>query len=152
MANLHRRSVSLSPSLLPIYSVYGCAQLVNKAGTFKFFLIIAEVLHPVTGFDDQDREGCLRCARNAYRKDITALRAHLGVFERHITAQTFGNFNNVADKEAEEVDGVIIERRNRQKLDPLTTVKMLVGHKVSTSYCVLWTKSRVKAHLRERTS
>ncbi|KAF3769792.1 hypothetical protein M406DRAFT_247767 [Cryphonectria parasitica EP155] len=61
---------------------------------------IAEILHPLpefTGFDTYDPENIdqrtlyLRHAREAYRKDLAALRKHLGCVERDITANTYKN-------------------------------------------------------------
>ncbi|KAK1767449.1 hypothetical protein QBC33DRAFT_491751 [Phialemonium atrogriseum] len=60
---------------------------------------IAEILHPEaslpdlelpkTGDERADRELYLRYAREAYRKDVSALRAYLEVVERDITAESF---------------------------------------------------------------
>lgn len=58
---------------------------------------IAELLHPVSEFGDLTDEGeehrqlYLRHAREAYRKDVSALRKHLEVVERDITAKTYKN-------------------------------------------------------------
>lgn len=61
---------------------------------------IAEIMHPVSTFDGfaeyddsnkQQREFYLRHAREAYRKDVAALRKHLECVERDITAKTFEN-------------------------------------------------------------
>ncbi|CAJ2502964.1 Uu.00g103580.m01.CDS01 [Anthostomella pinea] len=53
---------------------------------------IAEMLHPLDevtgGSGDMDRELYLRHARERYRKDISALRAHLDVVERNLSAKT----------------------------------------------------------------
>ncbi|KAM4054404.1 hypothetical protein HRG_005274 [Hirsutella rhossiliensis] len=58
---------------------------------------IAELLHPRESLTAQDaglapdagRETFLRHARERYRRDLSALRAHLGVVERDVTAGTF---------------------------------------------------------------
>ncbi|KAI9158156.1 hypothetical protein HJFPF1_06146 [Paramyrothecium foliicola] len=55
---------------------------------------IAELLHPRESLDhvlspSDDRETYLRHAREAYRKDVSALRRHLEVVERDVTAGTF---------------------------------------------------------------
>ncbi|KAI8624952.1 hypothetical protein F5Y19DRAFT_277957 [Xylariaceae sp. FL1651] len=54
---------------------------------------IAEMLYPLAvvtgGSGDMDRELYLRHARERYRKDVAALRAHLDVVERNITAKTY---------------------------------------------------------------
>ena len=47
---------------------------------------IAELLHPIAG--EMDRELYLRHARELYRKDVSALRQHLDVVERNLTANT----------------------------------------------------------------
>lgn len=61
---------------------------------------IAEILHPLSefnGFEEHDpndieqRTFYLRHAREAYRKDIAALRKHLECVERDITAGTYKN-------------------------------------------------------------
>lgn len=61
---------------------------------------IAEILYPLSGFkgfanydpiDVEQRTLYLRHARNAYRKDVTALRKQLDVVERQITAKTYKN-------------------------------------------------------------
>ncbi|KAI1078600.1 hypothetical protein F5B20DRAFT_208193 [Whalleya microplaca] len=53
---------------------------------------IAEMLHPIaevtSGTGDMDRELYLRHARELYRKDISALRAHLDIVERNLSAKT----------------------------------------------------------------
>lgn len=61
---------------------------------------IAEILHPASEFglgpdvsESEDREVYLRHAREAYRKDLSALRAHLDVVERHISAGTFSKIH-----------------------------------------------------------
>ncbi|KAI1283880.1 hypothetical protein F5Y07DRAFT_91450 [Xylaria sp. FL0933] len=55
---------------------------------------IAEMLHPMAEMglraDSTDRELYLRHAREEYRKDMSVLRAHLDVVERHLSAQTYG--------------------------------------------------------------
>ncbi len=52
---------------------------------------IAEMLHPMAdialGHDSADRELHLRHAREGYRKDISALRAHLDIVERNLSCQ-----------------------------------------------------------------
>lgn len=82
-----------------------CAKWAPSADRFHdkhTFIVssIAEIMHPLSsfpGFKDYDpssvdqRTFYLRHAREAYRKDIAALRKHLGVVERDITASTFGN-------------------------------------------------------------
>lgn len=55
---------------------------------------IAEILYPRESLDDlltsaDDRETYLRHAREKYRIDTSALRKHLEIVERNITAQTF---------------------------------------------------------------
>ncbi|KAI3322395.1 hypothetical protein HD806DRAFT_123753 [Xylariaceae sp. AK1471] len=54
---------------------------------------ISEMLYPMTnitgGSEDMDRELYLRHARERYRKDVAALRAHLGIVERNLTAKTY---------------------------------------------------------------
>ncbi|KAI0427653.1 hypothetical protein F5Y09DRAFT_315599 [Xylaria sp. FL1042] len=54
---------------------------------------IAEMLHPVVEMglspDSTNRELYLRRAREEYRKDISALRAHLDIVERHLSAKTY---------------------------------------------------------------
>jgi hypothetical protein len=54
---------------------------------------IAEMLYPVTeitgGSEDMDRELYLRHARERYRKDVAALRAHLDIVERKLTAKSY---------------------------------------------------------------
>lgn len=57
---------------------------------------IAEIMYPRESFDHalsatDDRETYLRHAREQYRKDTSALRKHLEIVERDITAETFGN-------------------------------------------------------------
>lgn len=62
---------------------------------------IAEILHPESEFadiipsvdheDESERELYLRHAREAYRKDVAALRRHLQVVERDLTANTLEN-------------------------------------------------------------
>ncbi|KFA63618.1 hypothetical protein S40285_03195 [Stachybotrys chlorohalonatus IBT 40285] len=57
---------------------------------------IAEILHPRETIGEglspsDDRETYLRYARERYRKDVSALRKHLEVVERDITAETFSN-------------------------------------------------------------
>lgn len=60
---------------------------------------IAEILHPASDFDfetisngsEEQRELYLRHARESYRKDVSALRKHLEVVERDITANTYKN-------------------------------------------------------------
>ncbi|KAI1160347.1 hypothetical protein F5B18DRAFT_512497 [Nemania serpens] len=55
---------------------------------------LAEMLHPAAevaaaGQDGMDREVYLRHAREAYRKDVSALRAQLDIVERKLTAKTY---------------------------------------------------------------
>lgn len=59
---------------------------------------IAEIMHPVSTFEGlarydeinkEQREFYLRHARESYRKDVSALRKHLELVERDITAKTF---------------------------------------------------------------
>ncbi|CAH0050342.1 unnamed protein product [Clonostachys solani] len=55
---------------------------------------IAEIMHPRESFDNvlspsDDRDTYLRYAREAYRKDISALRKHLEIVERDLSAGTF---------------------------------------------------------------
>lgn len=62
---------------------------------------IAEILYPEdslshlglpkTGDEKADREVYLRYAREAYRKDVSALRQHLQVVERDITTKTYSS-------------------------------------------------------------
>ncbi|KAK8072247.1 hypothetical protein PG996_005595 [Apiospora saccharicola] len=49
---------------------------------------IAELMHPEHILQGMGREICLRHARESYRKDISALRGHLDVVERHLSAKT----------------------------------------------------------------
>ncbi|KAK7914513.1 hypothetical protein PG985_012216 [Apiospora marii] len=49
---------------------------------------IAELMHPEHILQGMGREICLRHAREAYRKDISALRGHLDIVERHLSAKT----------------------------------------------------------------
>ncbi|KAI0455825.1 hypothetical protein F5B21DRAFT_469739 [Xylaria acuta] len=54
---------------------------------------IAEMLHPAaeaaSSHDSMDRELYLRHSRELYRRDISALRAHLDVVERKLSAKTY---------------------------------------------------------------
>ncbi|RWA07351.1 hypothetical protein EKO27_g7754 [Xylaria grammica] len=51
---------------------------------------IAEMLHPMAGYStSMDRELYLRHAREDYRKDMSALRAHLDIVERNLSAKTY---------------------------------------------------------------
>ncbi|KAI1193973.1 hypothetical protein F5X97DRAFT_18169 [Nemania serpens] len=54
---------------------------------------LAEMLHPAAevaaGQDGMDREVYLRRAREAYRRDVSALRAHLDIVERKLTTKTY---------------------------------------------------------------
>jgi hypothetical protein len=54
---------------------------------------ISEMMYPTTdimgGSEDMDRELYLRHARERYRKDVAALRAHLDIVERNLTAKTY---------------------------------------------------------------
>ncbi|KAJ8117116.1 hypothetical protein ONZ43_g4282 [Nemania bipapillata] len=56
---------------------------------------IAEMLHPRAEMgdaacgEDTDREGYLRLARESYRKDVSALRAHLDIVERKLSAKAY---------------------------------------------------------------
>ncbi|KAJ9656625.1 hypothetical protein H2198_004859 [Neophaeococcomyces mojaviensis] len=74
-----------------------CAKWAPSIGLFhdKYTFIvssIAEILHPkIEGLTTDDRELYLRHAREAYRKDISALRKALEVVERDVSAETFGN-------------------------------------------------------------
>lgn len=82
-----------------------CAKWAPSAERFHdkhTFIVssIAEILHPLSefkGFNDHDpsnvdqRTFYLRHARDAYRKDVAALRKHLGIVERDITANTYNN-------------------------------------------------------------
>ena len=56
---------------------------------------IAEVLHPASEFSPPlaDREIYLRHAREAYRKDLSALRAHLRVVERNLSSNTLSSID-----------------------------------------------------------
>lgn len=49
---------------------------------------IAELMHPEHTLQGMGREICIRHAREAYRKDISALRGHLDIVERHLSAKT----------------------------------------------------------------
>ncbi|KAK8074999.1 hypothetical protein PG997_009662 [Apiospora hydei] len=51
---------------------------------------IAELMHPEDISQGMDREMYIRHAREAYRKDISALRGHLDIVERHLSAKTLG--------------------------------------------------------------
>ncbi|KAI0420722.1 hypothetical protein F5X98DRAFT_361745 [Xylaria grammica] len=51
---------------------------------------IAEMLHPMAGYStSMDRELYFRHARDDYRKDVSALRAHLDIVERNLSAKTY---------------------------------------------------------------
>ncbi|KAI1153440.1 hypothetical protein F4825DRAFT_415209 [Nemania diffusa] len=54
---------------------------------------IAEMLHPMAeiaaGDEHMDRERYLRHSRESYRKDISALRAHLDIVERKLSAKAY---------------------------------------------------------------
>ena len=53
---------------------------------------IAELVHPQPAVSSEaEREVAIRMAREMYRKDISALRAHLAVVERHMSAKTYSN-------------------------------------------------------------
>ncbi|KAL1853204.1 hypothetical protein Daus18300_011852 [Diaporthe australafricana] len=63
---------------------------------------IAEIMHPVSTFEGfahydesnkEQREFYLRHARESYRKELSALRKHLELVERDITAKTFENIH-----------------------------------------------------------
>lgn len=59
---------------------------------------IAEIMYPRESFDDtlspsDTRETYLRHARERYRKDVSALRKHMDVVERDISAKTFSNIH-----------------------------------------------------------
>lgn len=75
-----------------------CAKWTPSSGLFHdkhTFIVssIAEILHPQSEFPTiTERELYLRHAREAYRKDISALRKALEVVERDIAA---GNFANI---------------------------------------------------------
>ncbi|KAK8061321.1 hypothetical protein PG994_007687 [Apiospora phragmitis] len=51
---------------------------------------ITELMHPEDTSQGMDREIYIRNAREAYRKDISALRGHLDIVERHLSAKTLG--------------------------------------------------------------
>ncbi|UNI16950.1 hypothetical protein JDV02_003332 [Purpureocillium takamizusanense] len=57
---------------------------------------IAEIMHPRASLGDDvvaatdDRETYLKHAREAYRRDMSALRAHLDIVERHLSDGTYG--------------------------------------------------------------
>lgn len=82
-----------------------CAKWAPSADRFHdkhTFIVssIAEILHPLPEFpgcrahdpaDVEQRTFYLRHAREAYRKDISALRKHLEVVERDITTGTYKN-------------------------------------------------------------
>ncbi|TGJ78604.1 hypothetical protein E0Z10_g10162 [Xylaria hypoxylon] len=51
---------------------------------------MAEMLHPMASYgSSMDRELYLRHAREDYRKDMSALRAHLDIVERNLSAKTY---------------------------------------------------------------
>ena len=74
-----------------------CAKWAPSIGLFHdkhTFIVssIAEILHPQIEFNNvADRELYLRHAREAYRKDISALRKALEVVERDVAAESFAN-------------------------------------------------------------
>ncbi|KAK8016201.1 hypothetical protein PG993_014390 [Apiospora rasikravindrae] len=49
---------------------------------------IAELMHPEDTSQGMDREIYIRHTREAYRKDISALRGHLDIVEHHLSAKT----------------------------------------------------------------
>lgn len=78
---------------------------------------IAEILYPRESLDDiltsdNDRETYLRHAREKYRVDTSALRKHLEIVERNITAQTFGNikYNRVPSVAMSKYSKVFCEK------------------------------------------
>ena len=79
-----KRNISLCAKWAP------SAQRFHDKHTF-IVTSIAEILHPQPEPPARDRETYLRHAREAYRKDVAALRAHLAVVERDISAKAFSN-------------------------------------------------------------
>lgn len=94
-----------SPNKAAKRNISLCAKWAPSAERFHdkhTFIVssISEILHPLPEFqglqehdpaDIAQRTLYLRHAREAYRKDITALRKHLEVVERDITAGTYKN-------------------------------------------------------------
>lgn len=90
----HKKKISLCAKWSP------SQKLFHDKHTF-IVSTIAENLHPRSEFadivssvdheDENERELYLRHAREAYRKDIAALRKHLQVVERDLTANTLDN-------------------------------------------------------------
>ncbi|TFB00312.1 Uncharacterized protein CCMA1212_007787 [Trichoderma ghanense] len=77
-----------------------CAKWAPSHGNFhdrhtSIISSIAEIMYPreslggAVSAPDVSREVYLRYAREEYRKDVSALRRHLEVVERHVSAQTF---------------------------------------------------------------
>ncbi|KAM5347865.1 hypothetical protein ACJ41O_007689 [Fusarium nematophilum] len=84
-----KRSISLCGKWAPTHDHF------HDRHTF-IVSTIAEILYPRDTLDSQvqptdDRETYLRFAREEYRKDTSALRKHLEVVERDITAQKYEN-------------------------------------------------------------
>ncbi|KND90044.1 Uncharacterized protein TOPH_05356 [Tolypocladium ophioglossoides CBS 100239] len=78
---------------------------------------IAEAMYPRESLDDalsatDDRETYLKRARERYRKDMSALRAHLEVVERNIAAGTFDKikYDRVPSLAMSAYSGVFIEK------------------------------------------
>ena len=76
-----KRQISLCAKWAPSHKLF------HDKHTFVVSTI-AELLHPIEG--EMDRELYLRHARELYRKDVSALRQHLDVVERKLTAKTLG--------------------------------------------------------------
>ncbi|KAK3320454.1 hypothetical protein B0T19DRAFT_429646 [Cercophora scortea] len=84
-----------------------CAKWVPSTARFHdnhTFIVssIAELMYPMdlftgiigtTGNADTDRTLYLRHAREAYRKDVAALRKHLDIVERNISAKTYSDIH-----------------------------------------------------------
>ncbi|PNY25289.1 Uncharacterized protein TCAP_04773 [Tolypocladium capitatum] len=78
---------------------------------------IAEIMYPHESMDDvisatDDRETYLKHARERYRKDMSALRAHLEVVERNVTAGTFDKikYDRVPSLAMSAYSGTFIEK------------------------------------------
>ena len=76
-----KRQISLCAKWAPSHKLF------HDKHTFVVSTI-AELLHPIDG--EMDRELYLRHARELYRRDVSALRQHLDVVERKLTAKTLG--------------------------------------------------------------
>ncbi|CAG9980397.1 unnamed protein product [Clonostachys byssicola] len=115
---------------------------------------IAEIMHPRESFDNvlspsDDRDTYLRYAREAYRKDISALRKHLEIVERDLSAGTLEKikYDRVPSVAMQNYTKVFVQKDLRRFEEYITRV---AEGKANISGAILLPSTMVAAARRSR--